>query len=219
MKGQDVSPPPVRNARSVDADTYVLYACACPAYAIRLRRPIDECTVSPTVNERRPRPNGRDGVVTSESASREDHHRKFQELLRELFQFDCADLDFGIYRIMNHKRDAIERFIGEELPARIAGDLDTGQLARQSLAEADLEKVRQKVLENFGRDALDADGKLDDKYSGTPRGEDYLRAKAAAEPGHSRQAVEADTYNHLFSFFNRYYRDGEYDYVAEIVKV
>ena len=157
--------------------------------------------------------------MTSESASREDHHRKFQELLRELFQFDCADLDFGIYRIMNHKRNAIERFIGEELPARIAGDLDTGRLARQSLAEADLEKERQKVLENFGRDALDADGKLDDKYSGTPRGEDYLRAKAAAEPGHSRQNVEADTYNHLFTFFNRYYRDGEYDYVAEIVKV
>ena len=24
---------------------------------------------------------------------------KFQDLLRELFQFDCADLDFGIYRI------------------------------------------------------------------------------------------------------------------------
>ena len=120
---------------------------------------------------------------------------------------------------MNHKRNAIERFIGEELPARIAGDLDTGQLARQSLAEADLEKVRQKVLENFGRDALDADGKLDYEYSGTPRSEDYLRAKAAAEPGHSRQAVEADTYNHLFTFFNRYFQDGEYDYVAEIVKV
>ena len=79
--------------------------------------------------------------------------------------------------------------------------------------------MRQKVLENFGRDALDADGKLDDKYSGTPRGEDYLWAKAAAEPGHSRQNVEADTYNHLFTFFNRYYRDGEYDYVAEIIKV
>lgn len=29
------------------------------------------------------------------------HISKFQQLLRELFQFDCADLDFGIYRIMN----------------------------------------------------------------------------------------------------------------------
>ena len=148
--------------------------------------------------------------MTSESASRDDHHRKFQELLRGLFQFDCADLDFGIYRIMNHKRNAIERFIGEELPARIAGDLDTGQLARQSLAEADFEEARQKVVENFGRDAIDADGKLDDRYSGTPLGEDYLRAQAAAEPGRSRQAVEADTYNHLFTFFSRYYQDGDF---------
>jgi hypothetical protein len=36
---------------------------------------------------------------------------KFQNLLRELFQFDCADPDFGMYRIANHKRDAIEQFI------------------------------------------------------------------------------------------------------------
>ena len=36
---------------------------------------------------------------------------KLQQLLRELFQFDCADLDFGIYRIMNYKREAIEKFI------------------------------------------------------------------------------------------------------------
>jgi len=33
-------------------------------------------------------------------------------LLRELFQFHCADLDFGIYRIMNHKREVVERFKG-----------------------------------------------------------------------------------------------------------
>lgn len=43
---------------------------------------------------------------------------KFQALLRELFEFDCADLDFGIYRIMNYKRQVIERFsfIAEDLP-------------------------------------------------------------------------------------------------------
>ena len=147
--------------------------------------------------------------MTSESASREDHHRKFQELLRELFQFNCADLDFGIYRIMNHKRNAIERFIGEELPARIAGDLDTGQLARQSLAVADLRDARSKVLENLSPQALDAEGKLI-AFTDTELGRRYLEAQAAAEPGRSRQAVEADTYNHLFTFFNRYYRDGDF---------
>ena len=49
-----------------------------------------------------------------------DHIKKFQELLKELFQFDAADLDFGIYRIMNHKREAVERFINVDLPQAIA---------------------------------------------------------------------------------------------------
>ena len=40
---------------------------------------------------------------------------KFQSLLCELFQFDSADLDFGIYRIMNHKRTIIEEFIDKEM--------------------------------------------------------------------------------------------------------
>lgn len=40
---------------------------------------------------------------------------KLQALLRELFEFDCADLDFGIYRIMNLKRGAIEAFIQKDL--------------------------------------------------------------------------------------------------------
>jgi adenine-specific DNA-methyltransferase len=50
----------------------------------------------------------------------EQYRDKFQGLLRELFQFDCADLDFGIYRIMNYKRDVIEKFIAQDLPKAIA---------------------------------------------------------------------------------------------------
>ena len=34
---------------------------------------------------------------------------KFKQLLAELFMFDQADLDFGIYRIMNAKREEITR--------------------------------------------------------------------------------------------------------------
>ena len=59
---------------------------------------------------------------------------KFQELLRELFQFDCADLDFGIYRIMNYKRDVIENFITRDLPKAISDELDRDALADQSQA-------------------------------------------------------------------------------------
>lgn len=43
------------------------------------------------------------------------NRKKLQTLLRQLFQFDAADLDFGIYRILNKKRDEIVRFIEEDL--------------------------------------------------------------------------------------------------------
>jgi adenine-specific DNA-methyltransferase len=75
---------------------------------------------------------------------------KFQNLLKNLFQFDCADLDFGIYRIMNHKRQVIERFIGQDLPKAVEADLSHGALASQSQAAKDLENTRRKVLEALG---------------------------------------------------------------------
>ena len=40
---------------------------------------------------------------------------KLRRLLEELFQFDREDLDFGIYRIMNHKRDEVLRFLDHDL--------------------------------------------------------------------------------------------------------
>lgn len=36
---------------------------------------------------------------------------RFQSLLYELFQFEASDLDFGIYHILNYKRDQIDKFI------------------------------------------------------------------------------------------------------------
>ena len=40
-----------------------------------------------------------------------DSISKFQSLLNEIFQFEASDLDFGIYRILNYKRDQIDKFI------------------------------------------------------------------------------------------------------------
>lgn len=79
--------------------------------------------------------------MTILSTSTQSNLAKFQDLLRELFQFDCADLDFGIYRIMNHKRDAVEQFIRERLPAIVGEELARGPLAQQARAEGNLAEV------------------------------------------------------------------------------
>ena len=136
---------------------------------------------------------------------------KFQNLLRELFQFDCADLDFGIYRIMNHKRDVIEKFITEQLPNTVAAELNRGPLAQQAQADAALENARQQVEATLGSTAFDAHGQLSDTFRDTPLGIQYLDAQAqAADGSRGRAAVEADIYNHLYTFFSRYYQDGDF---------
>ena len=136
---------------------------------------------------------------------------KFQGLLRELFQFDCADLDFGIYRIMNHKRDAVERFITEQLPAFVADELDRGPLAQQAQAATELAEAARMVRENINAHAIDASGLLADQYRDSNAGRRYLEAQArAADGGRSRNAVEAAIYNHLWTFFSRYYSEGDF---------
>jgi adenine-specific DNA-methyltransferase len=139
-----------------------------------------------------------------------DSQQKFQQLLRELFQFDCADLDFGIYRIMNYKRAVIERFITDDLPRAVSEELATGALANQAQAARDLEAARKKVLDALGKDALDAEGKLLETYSNTPVGKEYLSAQEQATSAKGREALEASVYNHLYSFFNRYWQDGDF---------
>ena len=138
------------------------------------------------------------------------HRGKFQGLLRELFQLDCADLDFGIYRIMNHKRSAIEKFITEYLPKSIDEELDRGALAEQSRTAEELTETARQIKETLGRDALDAGGNLAEAYRGTPLGGKYQKLKAKASGGHGREALEAGIFNHLYTFFSRYYQDGDF---------
>ena len=149
--------------------------------------------------------------MTSTAENAASNLEKFQGLLRELFQFDSADLDFGIYRIMNHKRDVIERFITEQLPASIEGELTSGPLAQEAQAVARRDEVAERVRATLGDDAIDADGELAATHHGLPIGKEYLEAqKLAADGGRSREGVEAAIYNHLYTFFSRYYDEGDF---------
>ena len=149
--------------------------------------------------------------MTTTSGDTQTNLSKFQGLLRELFQFDCADLDFGIYRIMNHKREAIEQFVNEQLPATVAKTLDKGPLAQQAQAAAKLGEVGLRVRETLGEYAIDERGGLVEAHRELPIGKEYLEAQQQDAGGaRSRDAVEAAIYNHLNTFFSRYYEDGDF---------
>ena len=135
--------------------------------------------------------------------------KKFQDLLRELFQFDCSDLDFGIYRIMNHKRDVIKQFITEDLPNAIAGELDSGALVDQSRAAEELAEVADQIRNTLARDAIDADGNLV-MFQESEIGKKYLNLQSKTAGSRGRDALEVSIFNHLYAFFSRYYQEGDF---------
>ncbi|WP_069131749.1 site-specific DNA-methyltransferase [Rhodohalobacter halophilus] len=131
--------------------------------------------------------------------------QKLQDELRKLFQFEVSDLDFGIYRILNRKKDRIEEFIEKDLLDAVNKGLEAYQ--QQDASQVD--DIKQQIMENLSDDAFDEQGNLV-KYENTKLGKDYLEALEKAE----KQEVGADTekkiYNDLFTFFSRYYDNGDF---------
>lgn len=138
-----------------------------------------------------------------------EEQARFQDLLRELFQFDCVDLDFGIYRIMNHKREVIDRYIDRELPGAIEEAVSQGALETETKRADTFEETRQQLVEFFGEDAIAPNGELL-QYQETPLGQKYMLWRERARHSESVGDVRRDIYNHLYAFFSRYYQDGDF---------
>jgi adenine-specific DNA-methyltransferase len=136
--------------------------------------------------------------------------KKFQELLRDIFQFESSDLDFGIYRILNYKRDEVEKFINQKLPQIIE---DAFQKHKKNLSEnihEEYERVRKKVIEDLGEDAITPTGELNPDYAKFPIGKRYLEIKEQKELLEKLEEIKEQVYNDLYSFFSRFYEDGDF---------
>ena len=135
--------------------------------------------------------------------------QKLKTLLEKLFRADAADLDFGIYRVLNHRRDQIQHFIETELPEIVTTALDGNADVESSRQE--IEDLAQQVRQNLGDGVLDADGNvIDDTYRETPLVQQYLEARERHGSPPSRDQREDVVYNHLYTFFSRYYENGDF---------
>src|ERR1700685_4572239 len=76
-----------------------------------------------------------------------DSQTKLKSLLRELFQFDQADLDFGVYRIMNAKREEITRFLDQELLPQVRKAFASLEREKRDAVKAELADAIQKAKE------------------------------------------------------------------------
>ncbi len=135
---------------------------------------------------------------------------RLQQLLKELFQIeDAADLDFGIYRIMKQKRAEVIAFIDKRLPLIVDEALESGALSRLSAQAEERRQVTDQIRENLGEYAISPSGKLNADFHDTPLGKRYLALPPEVPEADSKQ-LEASIFNRLYTFFSRYYDQGDF---------
>ena len=123
------------------------------------------------------------------------YYPSFIKKLEEIFMMDHAELDFGIYRIMNQKRAEIKRFLEHDLLPQVktilsenSGNDTTGIKARM--------KEIEKQAASFGVSA-----------EGNP---EYQQLKEKLQQSADVSQLENEVYNHLTTFFGRYYDEGDF---------
>jgi adenine-specific DNA-methyltransferase len=124
-----------------------------------------------------------------------DNFTKLRNLLAELFMFEFADLDFGIYRIMNSKRAEIQRFLDNDLLPQVRAELGKVKSGERAEIETELAKWIQQA-EELG---VDPDS--------LPKVKALRERLAAAD---DPTALEDEVFSLLATFFRRYYKDGDY---------
>jgi hypothetical protein len=123
-------------------------------------------------------------------------YEKLKALLKELFQLDQPDLDFGLYRIMHAKSAEVSQFLDRDLLPQVQAAFGHYKTAEKAEIEKDLAKVIAGI-EAAGMDPAQS-----------PKVND-LRARLksdAVDVG----ALESEVYDRLFSFFRRYYSEGDF---------
>ena len=123
-------------------------------------------------------------------------YEKLKTLLKELFQLDQPDLDFGLYRIMHAKSAEVSQFLDQDLLPQVKDAFALYQTADK----AEIEKELTKVI--AGIEAAGMDPEQSPKVA-------ELRGRLAREAVDVGQ-LESEVYDHLFSFFRRYYSEGDF---------
>ncbi len=123
------------------------------------------------------------------------NYNQLKEVLNDIFELNKADLDFGIYRIMNQKRKQVNEFIEKQLPEDIKKALSDTQSSDKTEIENEL-KTLKKNLDDAGIVAED-----------TPK---YKSLSERLKTIENSDSLEQEVFSHLANFFRRYYKDGDF---------
>lgn len=116
--------------------------------------------------------------------------------LKEIFQIDKPQLDFGVYRILNARADEINDYLENRLKAKVAESL-------ASAGNANVEQLQKELKEKEAQ--YRADGIEPDNV---PKVKELKQKIAEYTVGSAEH--ENAVFSHLLTFFSRYYDNGDF---------
>ncbi|OGB25186.1 MAG: DNA methylase [Burkholderiales bacterium RIFCSPLOWO2_02_FULL_57_36] len=120
----------------------------------------------------------------------------FSEKIKEIFQIDKPELDFGVYRILNARAEEIKNYLEHRLLEKMQSALALDAAASVQQLQTDLQEAEKNARA------------LGVSPDGVPKVQE-LRAKLVdATAGNSEQ--ENAVFSHLLTFFSRYYDSGDF---------
>lgn len=131
-----------------------------------------------------------------------ERFERFAKLLKEIFELDKSDLDFGIYRVMNLRKAQIEAFMTDHLQKMVREILEP---FAQSSKEDILAQMAQ-IEENAAGMGMTVAALPDT----APKKQKYMSLQKQLAEGADLAALETDVYSALYSFFHRYYEEGDF---------
>ncbi len=123
------------------------------------------------------------------------NYDKLINTLKEVFMLDKAELDFGIYRIMNQKRKDIEQFLEVDLVPQVH------KVLSESLS------VDKQALQKELDDAIKSAQALGADPNTLPKVQDLKKRLGEAA---DMVGIENEVFSLLANFFKRYFDNGDF---------
>ncbi|MBQ9784201.1 MAG: hypothetical protein IJW29_01735 [Clostridia bacterium] len=119
---------------------------------------------------------------------------RFTKLLKEIFELDKSDLDFGIYRVINLRKTQIEEFLTHRLPQMVQDTL-------APFAQGSKEEIRAKMTQI--EESVAGMGMTVDALPDTaPMKQKYVMLQRSLAEGADLSALETDVYSALYVGLN-----------------
>jgi len=124
---------------------------------------------------------------------------KYDDLVRklkEIFQIDRPELDFGVYRILNARAAEVNDYLGNGLKTKVVKSLaESGASNLDALQKELFEKAAQYRADGMDPDTVPKVKELKQKI---------------ADLGSGSAEHENAVFTHLLTFFSRYYDKGDF---------